>query len=96
MRGSLGQYGEFQRCRTHQQEVERAILVIGGEQAIERQERSEQCANPEDRGADAAQLHEVGPDRERHQRHHDEEEQHAHQRAAAHANCEPHVTQEKR
>ena len=42
-----------------------------------------------------AQQREVGPDRERHQRDHDQEEQHADQRAAAEPHGQPHVAQEE-
>ncbi len=49
----------------HQHQVERAVLVVGGEQPVERQQRGEQRAEPEDRRADAAEQGEVGPDRER-------------------------------
>ena len=83
MRNGLGEHGEFQRRATHQDEIERAILMVGSKQAVEGQERGEKRAEPQDRGADAAQLDEVRPDRERHQGHHDQEKQYPHQRTAA-------------
>ena len=66
MRDGLGGDGEFERHRAHHQEIERAVLVIGGEQAVERQQRREQRAEPQDRRADAREQIEIGPDRERH------------------------------
>ena len=91
VRNGLGERGEFQRRAAHQNEIERAVLVVGREQAIEREQRGEQGAEPKDRRADAAQLDEIRPDRERDQGHDDEEEQDAHQRAAADPDGEPHV-----
>jgi hypothetical protein len=79
-----------------QDQVERAILMIHCHQAVECQQAREQCAEPEDRWPDARKQREVGADGERHQRHHDEKEQHADQRAAADAHGEPHVADEKR
>ena len=61
----------------HQDQVERAVLVIGREQPIERQQAREQRAEPQDRGADPPEQRRSGPMRERHQHHHDQKEQHA-------------------
>ena len=96
VRGGLGGDREFQRRVAHQDQVERAVLVIGGEQPIERQQRREQRAKPQDRRPDAAEQREVGPDRERHQRDHDQEEQHADAAAAADPDREAHVADEQR
>ena len=95
VRQRFRQHGEFERRASHQQQIERAVLVIGGEQPVEREQRGEQRADPQDRGADALEQREIGPDRERRERHHDEEEQHAHQRAAADAHGEAHVAEEE-
>ena len=65
--------------------------MIGGEQAVERQETCEQRAEPEDRGPKPGQQRKVGPDRKRHQHHDGEKEQHADQGAAADAKRDPDV-----
>ena len=70
--------------------------MIHGHQAVECEQAREQCAEPENRWSDARKQREVGADSERHQRHHDEKEQHADQGAAADAHGEPHVADEKR
>ncbi len=59
--------------------------MIGGEQAIERQQARKQRADPENRGAEFFQKREIGADRERHQHHDGEEKQHADQRTTADA-----------
>ena len=77
VRERLGGDREFERRVAHQDQVERAVLVVGGEQPVERQQAGEQRAEPQDRRADAREQREIGADRERHQRHDDQEEQHA-------------------
>jgi hypothetical protein len=86
---------EFERHPPHQDEVKRTVVVIAREQAIERQQRRQQRAEPQDRRANARQQREIGADGERNERDDDEKEQHAHQRAAADAHREPHVAHEK-
>ena len=95
MRERLGRDREFERRRAHHDQIERAVLVIGGEQPVEREQARQQRAEPQDRRADAREQREIGPDRERHQRHDDQEEQHAHQRAAADADRDAHVAHEQ-
>ena len=95
MRDGLGRDRQFERHGAHHQQVERAILVIGGEQPVERQQAGEQRAQPQDRRADLCQQFEVGADGEGHHRDHDEEEQRADQRAAADAHGQPHVANEQ-
>ena len=51
----------------HQDQVERAVLVIGGEQPVERQQTGEQRAEPQDRRPDPAEQRQIGADGERHQ-----------------------------
>jgi hypothetical protein len=95
VRRGLGQHRQFQRHACGKQHVERSVGLIGGEQMVEREQAGEQGAEPQDRRADALEQREVGPERERHQRHHDEKEQHAHEGAAADAQGESDVTREQ-
>ena len=74
---ALGQRRELERPGRQQQQVERAVLVVGGEQAIERQQRGEQRGAPQDARGDARQQVGLRPDAEREQhRRHDEEGEH--------------------
>jgi len=57
--------GEFQGSAAHHDQIERAILVIGHEQPIEREQACEQRAEPEDRRPEPRQKRQIGPDRER-------------------------------
>ena len=70
--------------------------MVGREQAVERQQACQQRAEPEDRGSQPRQQRQIGPDRERHQHHDGEEEQHADQRAAADAQRDPDVASNQR
>jgi hypothetical protein len=85
VRQRLGDTRQLQRRPAHDDQVERAVLMVGGEQAVERQKACQHRAEPEDRGADALQQRNVRPDRERHQHDDAEKEQDADQRAAADA-----------
>ena len=67
----------------HHDQVERAVLVVGQEQPVERQQARQQRADPQDRRPEPRQQIEVGPDGERHQRDDAEEKQHADRGAAA-------------
>ena len=53
MRRGLGGDRELERRLAHQDQVERAVLGIGGQQAIEREQARQQCAEPKDRRPDA-------------------------------------------
>ncbi len=77
--------GQFQRGAAHHNQIERTIFVVGHEQPVQRQEARQQRAEPEDRRAEPRQQREIGSQRERHQHHHGEKEQHPDQRAAADA-----------
>ena len=60
-----------------------ALLEIGREQAVERQDRRQQRRDPHHPAAGARQQHRVRPDGEGKQHRHAEEEQHRQHRAAA-------------
>jgi len=62
VRQRLGRKRDLERHARHQDQVERAVLVVHRDQAIERQQRGEQRAEPENRRADPRQQHE-GRDR---------------------------------
>ena len=68
-----------------QQQVERAVFLIGLKQAVKAQERCQQGADPEDGRADAREQIEIRPHGKGKDGDDDEEEQHAHQRATADA-----------
>ena len=86
---------EFERRRAHHQQVERSVLLVGGQQPVERQQARQQRTEPQDRGTDALEQREIRPDRERHQRHHGHKEQHADHRAAADPDRDPDVAHEQ-
>src|SRR5579862_9151582 len=69
--------------------------MVGGEQAIERQETCEQRAEPEDRGSKPRQQREVRSDRKRHQHHDCEKEKHANQGAATDAKRNPDIASDQ-
>src|SRR5260370_22919041 len=79
---SLGGNHKFKRKSRHQDEVEGAVLVIVREQAVERQQRREECSKPQDGRPDPAQQSKIGTDRKRHKGHHGEEKKHTHHGAA--------------
>ena len=83
VRQRLGGAGQFQRRPPHHDQVERAVVMIGHEQAVEREQACQQCAEPEDGRSQSRQQRQVRADRERHQHGDGEEEQHANQCAAA-------------
>src|SRR5215831_4445780 len=85
VRERLDADGQFQRDVAHQDQVERAVLVIGRKQAIEREQAREQRAEPKDRRADAPQEGKIGTERKGNERHDDQEEQHADRRSSAQA-----------
>ena len=95
MRDRFRRHRQFERHAAHHQQVERAVVVVGREQPVERQQARQQRAQPQDRRTDAREQSEVGAERERHHGHDDQEKQRAHQRAAADANGEPHVAQRR-
>ena len=66
-----------------QQLVERAVLEIGAEQPVERQQGGEQGADPDDAGRHAAERLRRRADREREQRGREQEEQQRGQRVRA-------------
>ena len=55
---------ELKRRAAHEDQIERAVLVVGGEQAVERQQARQQRREPQDRRADALEQR-AGPDRPR-------------------------------
>ena len=59
---------QFERGAAHEDEIKRAVLLIGGKQPVERQQAREQRRKPEDRRTDALEQREVRPERERHHR----------------------------
>ena len=78
----LGEDEDLQRRRRGAEQVERAVLLVGLEQAVEADQRREHGGEPEDGGADPGEQVEVGPEREGHQRH-DHQEEHEPERAGA-------------
>jgi hypothetical protein len=83
--------GQFQRRPAHHDQVKRTVFMVGREQAVQREQARQQCAEPEDRGSEPRQQRQIRPDRERHQHRHGEEKQHADQRAAADAQRDPDI-----
>ena len=80
VREALHQHDELQRRLAHQEEVERAVLVVGLEEPVEAEQRGQRGGDPEDGRADARQQVEVRPDGEGHDRDEHQEEDEAHQR----------------
>src|SRR5690606_10937849 len=70
--------------------VERAVLVIGLEQAVETAQARQERADPQDRRSDAAEKIEIGADREGHDGHDadEEDEREAEAAAGAHGNAQ--------
>ena len=91
VRQRLGGAGQFQRRPAHHDQIERAVVMVGHEQPVEREQACQQRAEPEDRRSEPRQQRQIGSDRERHQHHHGEKEQHADQRAAADPQRDPDV-----
>src|SRR5207237_1694595 len=54
--GALGQRRELERPGRQQQQIERAVLMVGREQAIERQQRGEQRRAPQHARRDACKY----------------------------------------
>src|SRR5712671_5969717 len=79
---SFGGNHKLKRKSRHQDEVERAVLVIVGEQAVEGQQRREECAKPQDGRPDSTQQSKIGTDRERHKGHYCQEKKHTHHGSA--------------
>ena len=95
MGGGLDGKRKFERDTRRQDQVERAVLLVHGDQPVEREQAREQRAEPQDGRADPGQQREIGADGERHQRHDDQEEQYADQRTAADPHGEPQIAQEQ-
>jgi hypothetical protein len=83
MRGGLRQSDRGRRQPRQQQLVERAVLEIGTEQAIQRQQRRQHRAYPDDARRDAAKGLRGRPDGKREQSRDDQEEQQCCQRIRA-------------
>src|SRR5262245_12285479 len=86
---------KFKRQWTHHQEIERTVLVICRKKPIERQKTSEQRSKPKNGRPYAREQREIRANGEWRHGDDDQEEQCAHQRAAASANRQPHVTKQK-
>src|SRR5262249_34950676 len=87
---------ELERCAAEQNQIQGAVLVVSSEQAIERKERREQRAKPQNRRTDATQQCEIRSNGKRNQRDHGQKEKDAHQRSAAHAHGNSHIAKENR
>jgi hypothetical protein len=74
MRKAFRAHEQARRGRRAQEIVERAVLVIGLKQAVEREQRREQCRHPKDTGADGGKRLRLGADAERKQRDDESEE----------------------
>ena len=83
--GAFDEDSDFERQRSGNENIERAVFVIGLEQPIESEQGREQRREPENRRTKPGQQIEVGPKRERHHCDQDEEEHRADRRAAADA-----------
>ena len=70
--------------------------MVGGEQPVERQQACQQRGEPEDGRTDALEQCEIGAERKGIMPDHDQEKQHAHQRAAADAHGDSHIADEQR
>jgi len=74
---AFGERRQLERPWRQQQQVERAVLVVGGKQPLQRQKCREQRGAPQHAGGDARQQVGLGTDAQREQhRRHDEEGQH--------------------
>ena len=67
--------GDAERRGAEHHLLERAVGVVGGEQAAEREHRGKQRRHPDHARRDGPQLVRLGADAEREQAHHDDEEQ---------------------
>src|SRR5665213_83892 len=77
------QHGQFERLPGKDQQIERAVVAIVAEQAVNVEQRRQQCADPQHRRADARQQLEVGADAERNDGDNRQEKHDADERAAA-------------
>ena len=68
MRGDLGERRDFQRQGRQHDQVEAAVLEIGLEQPIERQQGRQHGRHPQHTSGDARQQAQIGADAQRHQR----------------------------
>ncbi len=64
MRDALRRDDRLERHGAHAQELERAVLLVGLEQAVEPDQRREKRSDPQNGRADARQEVEIGADRE--------------------------------
>ncbi len=83
VRGDLGGGERFQRQRREREEIEAAVLEIGLEETVERQQAGQHRGDPEHAAGDAAEQLEVGADAQRYQRGDGGEEGERQERAAA-------------
>ena len=81
MRRGLGQHDELQRQRAEHQLLQAAVIMVGDEEAIQRQERREQRRDPDGAGRNTAEQAELRPDGEGKERHRNDEENNRHQGA---------------
>ncbi len=95
MRERFGEDCQCQRRASHQDQIERAVLAVVGEKLVQRQQAGEQGAEPQNCRSDAPQQCIVGTDREGNERDDDQKKQHAHPGAAAHADRQAQVADEK-
>ncbi len=76
MSDRLAETHERQGLRAHEQLLQAAVVEIGDEQAVERDQHRQQCGNPQYPGAAELELLGARPDGQREQRaDHGEEEQ---------------------
>ena len=70
MRGDLGGGDALQRQRRQRDHIERAVLEIGLEQTVEREQRRQHRRDPQHAARDAREQGQIRADAERHQRRH--------------------------
>jgi hypothetical protein len=80
---SLGGAGQFQGDAPHDDQIERAVIIVGHEQPVERKQARQQRTEPQYGGSQPREQREIGAEGERHQHDHREKKQNADQRAAA-------------
>src|SRR6476469_3109725 len=95
MRDRLRRDRKLQWQRSHHQEIERTVVVICRKKPVEREKTSQQRSKPKNCRTYAREQREIRADSERRHDDNDQEEQRTHQRAAAGANRESHVTGQK-
>jgi hypothetical protein len=82
---TFDQNDHLKRRAAHQKQVQRSVVSVRLEEAVESQQRCQKGSDPKDGGTDPGEQVEVGTDPERNKRHQDEEEHDAQRGAPADA-----------